>query len=408
MRKLFSSSFLTVNQNLKKTPDRAQKSENKIFDRNHLESIENSKESEPQHIKVVSNGIEKASPFTDQIPEEIAPASNEIGSFLPLESPLNKEHFLISPQVSPILEKFSSFEALKDCEDITEIILQGPNNIWYEQNGELLKAQFSLGSDSDYTQFFNRVMDEAGLIINYNYPSVDGQWDSFRVHAVIPPVSLTPSLTLRKQKSSRWDLKQLDKNKWGTPKEIQFLKGLVQNKKNILIIGETGCGKTSVLEALLNEVSPNERCIVMEDSPEIKLPNESSCRLLCRFDPQGVLPTITMTDLIKYSLRMRPHRLLMGEIRSVEAKDYLLSLSTGHTGSLASLHAECGAQALLRLEMLVQMASDWSLESIRKLLYLSLNYIVTVGLTDGKRHLKKIEKICGLESTGLLLEEVDF
>jgi pilus assembly protein CpaF len=286
-------------------------------------------------------------------------------------------------------------------EMVTEIVIQGPDNIWYERGPDFLKLEDGFFGETTFQNFFHRVLDEAHINLNERIPCGDGKWRTFRVHAITPPLSMVPSLTLRRQKSTSWTLLQMAERGWCDERALPLLQQLIHNRENILVVGETGCGKTSTLESLLFEIPANERCIIIEDSEEVHLPNAVSCRLLTRKDSQGILPDFQPTDLIRQALRMRPHRLLMGEIRSSEAKDFLLALSTGHRGSLASLHAEGARQALLRLEMLIQMgAPQWSLETVRR-----LNYVVVVGFSKNHRRcLLQIERIAGMESSGLLLE----
>ena len=152
----------------------------------------------------------------------------------------------------------------------------------------------------------------------------------------------------------------------------------------------------------------NERVILIEDTQELALPNSASTRLLTRKDAQGVLPIIDQMELVKQSLRMRPDRIVMGEIRGAEAKDLLMALSTGHSGSFATLHATDPQQALLRLEMLIQLgASFWSLEAIRNLIFLSLQNVIVVGRSpSGVRVLKGIYVLSSRETSGILVERL--
>jgi pilus assembly protein CpaF len=193
-------------------------------------------------------------------------------------------------------------------------------------------------------------------------------------------------------------------------REIEFLSQLVMNKDNLLIIGPASSGKTSVLKALLNECPKNERLIILEDSKELDPPSEASTQLLTRFDARGVLPHLSLSELVRQSLRMRPDRLVVGEVRGNEAKELLLALATGHRGSFGTLHASDPWQALIRLEMLIQMgAPQWSLSAIRKLILLSLNYIIVCTRDrEGQRKLSGIYKLISVEDSGVIIERVNF
>jgi pilus assembly protein CpaF len=182
----------------------------------------------------------------------------------------------------------------------------------------------------------------------------------------------------------------------------------VEQRKNFLIVGGTGTGKTSLINALLHTCSDNERALVIEDTAEIELPNLSSMKLLTRQDPQGILKPIDQGQLLCHALRLRPDRIVVGEIRGAEAKDLLMALATGHSGSFGSLHASDARQALIRLEMLIQMgAPQWSLSAVRRLIQLSLDYVLLVGKSaNGERQFQGVFKICSLEETGFLIEKV--
>lgn len=302
-----------------------------------------------------------------------------------------------------------SLHLILQDEKVTEIILQSPSQLDYETSDGFLNLQHPFSDLHHYTWFIHKILDEAGLTLSLEKPCGDGKWGSFRVHAIMPPLSPTLSVTLRRQKKSIWTLQQLSDENWCTEAQQLLIRDSVQRHDNILILGATGSGKTSALEGFLSLITPNERCIIIEDSEEIHLPNPSSTRLLTRYDSLRLYPDFSAHHLIKQALRMRPHRLMMGEIRGDEAKDFLMTLSTGHKGSLATIHADNAPQALLRLEMLVQLgAPQWSLESIRRLIGMSLDLLVTVGwcsLTK-KRKLLHMSRLAGVEATGILLDPI--
>lgn len=309
------------------------------------------------------------------------------------------------------LEFFSwgPVEPLLNDPEITEIIINGPESIWYEKEGRLFQIHDSFSSEFSYKRFLDRVCMEAGKHHSLENPFCDGTIRNFRLHFCAQVVSPKNSvLTLRRQSEFQWTFEKLKSLNWASEKELDFLKNLILNRDNILIVGPTGAGKTSVMNALINSIPTNERCVVIEETTELKLPNSCSVALLARKDANGLLPNIDQSDLVRHSLRMRPDRLIIGEVRGTEAKDLLLALSTGHAGSMGTLHASSAQQALLRLEMLIQMgAPQWSLHTVRNLISMSLNYIVVTGKTQtGQRKLLGIEKISSLEETGFLLERV--
>jgi pilus assembly protein CpaF len=290
-------------------------------------------------------------------------------------------------------------------EEVTEIIVNGPESIWYEKGGHFVQHDDRFHSAFTLSQFVQMICLEARIRLDLNQPFADGVWRGLRTHlAQFPLVNCSHSICFRRHPVQRWTLTKLIEEGWATDEQFGQMLRLLQERRNFLIVGPTGAGKTSVLSALLTELPRNERSIVIEDTDEIKIANELSAKLLTRA-PSGTLRAYDQTELVKQSLRMRPSRLIIGEVRGGEAKDLLLALSTGHSGSIGTLHASSARQALLRLEMLVQIgAPEWSLDTIRKLILLSLDYLVVVEMKNGNRLLEGVYKICSLEKVGFLLE----
>lgn len=240
-------------------------------------------------------------------------------------------------------------------------------------------------------------------------PFADGKWNEFRVHlALAPSTSVPAAIALRRHPRSPWTFERLREAGWASERGLAALKSLVDERANFLVVGPTGSGKTSVLNACLGSIAPEERAIAIEDTSELAAPNAASLKLLARRDPQGALREIDLGELLRQSLRMRPDRIVMGEIRGAEAKDLLMAFATGHSGCMGTLHADSARQALLRLEMLIQLgAAQWSLSAVRTLILLSLRAIVVVarGL-DGRRRLDGVYRIASLEDVGFLVEKV--
>ena len=295
---------------------------------------------------------------------------------------------------------------LLNNEDVTEIIINAPDCIWYEQAGRMHKWSDNFLSELTYKNFILRLCQQSQVQTHLNQPFADGHWRGFRLHLIEPP--LVPQhfhLCLRRHPKVPWSLDKLVQAKWCTNKQAQFLQHLVEQKHNILLVGPTGTGKTSVLNSLLQCVSANERVLIVEDTDELKPPNPLSTKLLARSTSNEQLKTFLQDDLIKQALRMRPDRLVLGEVRGGEAKDLLMALATGHAGGFCTLHAENARQALYRLEMLIQIgAPQWNLQAIRHLVALSVSHIVSLEKHEGVRRLKGIEKIVSLESTGFCLD----
>jgi pilus assembly protein CpaF len=319
---------------------------------------------------------------------------------------------LTDQQKLRLTDEFCDWGPLKDLiEDrtVSEILVNGPKSIWFERHGRLYAFDDHFLSDITFNNFLDRLCHKAGVQINAERPTTNGHIDNFRLHLVGPELTHgQPALSLRRQSSAAWDLSALRQMNFFSLEQQQQVERIIESHESFIVVGPTGSGKTTFLNACLKGVKPDERCVLIEDTEELHLPNNLCTRLLTRVDMHGTLPTIDQTELVKQCLRMRPDRLIIGEVRSAEAKDLLLALSTGHNGSMGTLHASSAQQALFRLEMLVQMGAPfWTAQIIRRLIGLSLKYIFVAEKTqDGQRRLEGIYMISGFEDMGLLLEKV--
>lgn len=305
-------------------------------------------------------------------------------------------------------EFFSSgpLESLIQNEDITEIMICSRDEIWYEEKGAIRKHDDLFYTDLTFSNFIHKLSDETQAQTTANHPFANGYWRGFRVHLISPPITQNFILTLRRIKNIPLSLEQLSERGWCDDHQLEKIKNIIQQKKNLLVIGNTGSGKTTLLNALLKECD-QDRIVVIEDTSEIHVANSFSPKMLTRKDANDHLTDITQTDLVKQSLRMRPDRLVIGEIRGNEAKDLLMALSTGHEGSMGTIHAQSPNEALIRLEMLVQMgAPQWSLDAIRKLIHLCIHYLIVTKKEKGRWYLEGIYRISGQEAFGFLLDEI--
>ncbi len=319
---------------------------------------------------------------------------------------------LPSPELANVryFEDFSwsVLQAAIDDDEITEIIVTKFDSIFFERNGLLFKSEHQFANPRVYDNFIQSLSDLVEKPLSSEKPIQDSYYKNLRISIVGKEITHAEAqLSVRRHPTSAWTFEKLFEKKFLSQKQIQILLEMIQDRKNFLIIGPAGCGKTSFLNACLAEIPDHQRTIVIEDTKELELPSALMSRFLTRQTTWGELATIDQSHLVKAALRQRPDRIIIGEIRGDEAKDLILALSTGHSGSLGSLHARGAREALIRLEMLVQLgAPQWSLHSLRTLIYLSVEYLVVLEKVGPERRLKEIVKLCGLEETGYLLETV--
>lgn len=305
--------------------------------------------------------------------------------------------------------KLGPLELLVQDQDITEILVNAPNSIWFEKSGKLHKHDDRFLSDISYNNIIEKLGQLAGKHLTLERPYLEGHFSGMRLSILSSEITNAYSIiSIRKHPKNPWNLDRLVNNQWCDQLTSEILKTMISNGDNFLIIGETGSGKTSIVNALLNEISMCERAVIIEDSSEIHLPNSASVKLLTRESSQDHLPSIDQQTLLKRALRLRPDRLIMGEIRGEESKDFLMLLATGHRGCFATLHAKNPSEALIRLEMLIQLgAPQWNLQAIRRLIFLSLQYVIVTERTSlGKRLFKGLYKLSSLEDSGITLDSI--
>jgi len=299
-------------------------------------------------------------------------------------------------------------QLLQDRE-ITEILVNGYNKIFYEKSGVLNKCSDHFYSEQTYNSMLDRLAQNCETYLNREKPFVEVQLNNLRVSIIFSEISRGhPLLSIRVQPELRWSLAAFLKNNFFNQNQLDIITKILQTKKNFLVVGGTGSGKTSFLQAVLEEIPPLERVVIIEDTQELHLPNPVSVSLLTRQDPSQTVQDISMDDLLKRALRLRPDRLVVGEIRGAEARSLLLALSSGHDGSFGSLHARSAQEAMLRLEMLIQMgAPQWSIYSIRKLIAMTVQNIIVLEKNNGVRKIKGLFEINSLEETGLTFTQLD-
>lgn len=295
--------------------------------------------------------------------------------------------------------------------DITEVMINGYNRIFVEKSGRLMQLDEHFESDEDLIRIVQKFVSEMDRTIDAGNPIVDARLeDGSRVHVVFPPVALSgPTVTIRRFPKNPMTMEKLLGYGAITPEAVDFLRKLVVSRHNIFIAGGTGSGKTTFLNALSNFIPQWERVITIEDSAELQIRNVPNLvSLETRKANSKEANEITIRDLIKASLRMRPDRIIVGEVRGEEALDMLQAMNTGHDGSLSTGHANSPEGMLSRLETMVLTGSaDLPLDAIRMQISSAVDYIVHLSrLRDFSRKVMSITEVTGYENGRIILNPI--
>ncbi len=300
---------------------------------------------------------------------------------------------------------------LLDDPNITEIMVNGPSEIYIEIDGNLIRDDsISFINDEHIIRTIQRLIEPMGRTIDSSSPMVDSRLkDGSRINAVIPPLSTKgPVITIRKFKKSMNNIEELIRVGSVTTDMAAFLEAAVKSKLNIIVCGGTGSGKTTLLNILSGFVDEKERIITIEDAAELKLTQPHVISLETRTTNYEKSGEITIRDLVRNSLRMRPDRIIVGEVRGKEAFDMLQAMNTGHDGSLTTLHANGCKDALNRLETMVLMADiDITIKAVREYIAGAINLIVNVErYSDGKRKVSSISEVTGFNNDEIDISEI--
>ena len=301
-------------------------------------------------------------------------------------------------------------ERLLADESVTEIMVNGPYDVWVERQGRLYETTVRFTDESHLRRIINKIVAQIGRRIDESSPLVDARLpDGSRVNAVIPPLSLSgPLVTIRKFSKRRFDLNDLIKLGTLSTETVEFLQRCVLAELNVLISGGTGSGKTTLLNALSTAIPDADRIITIEDAAELRLHQRHVPRLEARpknIEGEGEVP---IRELVRNSLRMRPDRIIVGEVRGSEALDMLQAMNTGHDGSLCTVHANSPRDALSRVETMVLMAGfDLPVRAIRGQVASALDLIVHLErLEDGSRKVTCITEVQRMESDVITLQDL--
>nr|WP_109474407.1 CpaF family protein [Ornithinimicrobium cavernae] len=326
------------------------------------------------------------------------------------ETPLkSEERRRLIREVTDDVLGYGPLQALLDDDSITEIMVNGPDNVFVERTGRLTRSEVHFASEEHLRRVIERIVSRVGRRIDESSPLVDARLeDGSRVNAIIPPLAFSgSSLTIRKFGKVPLRVEDLVARDSLTPAMVELLRACVQAKLNILVSGGTGTGKTTMLNVLSSFIPSDERIVTIEDAVELQLQQDHLVRLEAR--PRNIegRGEITIRDLVRNSLRMRPDRIIVGEVRGGESLDMLQAMNTGHDGSLSTLHANTPRDAISRLETMVLMAGmDLPLRAIREQIASAVDVIVHLTrLRDGTRRVTNVTEVQGMEGDIVTLQD---
>ena len=316
----------------------------------------------------------------------------------------------ISRSVFNSIRRLDVIQPLIDDVNINEIMVNGYKDIFVERKGLLEKTNIKFDSNEKLMDIIQIIVSKVNRIVNESSPIVDARLeDGSRVNIVLPPIAIDgPILTIRKFPEERISVDSLINYGTLTPECAVFLERLVKKKYNIIISGGTSSGKTTMLNILSSMIDRDERIITIEDSAELQLSNiDNLVRLETRNMNSEDKGEIKIRDLIKTSLRMRPERIIVGEVRGEEALDMISAMNTGHEGSLSTGHANSAMDMLRRLETMIISGVDLPVEVIRKNIAASVDVVMHLSrIKGGKRKIVEISEICGVENGIYTMNEI--
>jgi pilus assembly protein CpaF len=359
----------------------------------------------PQAIMTEANPEKKRSMLRDRILQVTAEEGPKMNVTLSPRETESLSQVLLDDMIG-----FGPIQKLLDEEDISEVMVNGPYQIYYEKKGKLILSDVKFKDNDHVMRIIERIVAPIGRRIDESVPYVDARLpDGSRVNAIIPPLALNgPTITIRKFKKEALGIQ--DMIRFGTVSEemAKFLEACIKVRLNIVVSGGTGSGKTTTLNILSSFIPEDERIITCEDAAELQLRQPHVVRLETRaanIEGKGAVP---MRELIKNTLRMRPERVIVGECRGGEALDMLQAMNTGHDGSLTTGHANTPRDMLARLETMVLMAGmDLPVRAIREQIAAAVHMIVQQSrLKDGSRKITYLTEIQGMEGDKVVMQDI--
>ncbi len=298
---------------------------------------------------------------------------------------------------------------LKDS-TISDILINGPKNIYVERRGRLEKTEVEFRDNNHLMQIIDRIVSKVGRRVDETCPMVDARLeDGSRVNAIIPPLALDgAAVSIRRFGTNPLKLEDLLNYKAITPEMVMLLEGCIKARLNMIICGGTGSGKTTLLNTLTSFIPNDQRIVTIEDAAELQLQQDHVVRLETR--PKNIEGNggVSATDLVKNALRMRPERIIIGECRGGETLDMLQAMNTGHDGSLTTIHANNPRDGVARLETMVMMSGfDLPIKAIRQQISSAVNLIIQANrLQGGSRRVTHITEIIGMEQDTVVMQDI--
>lgn len=357
----------------------------------------------------ISRAIEAEGITAEQRSNFIKEGIEEVYAQANLKLPQDVRNMIFKEVLNDLLG-YGPIQPLLDDPDVSEVMVNGPKKVYVEKKGQLTKTSVAFDDNNHVLQIIDRIILPLGRRVDPDSPTVDARLpDGSRVNAVIPPVAIDgPSITIRKFSKEKLGINALIDFGSITEKMAEFLRACVLAHLNIIISGGTGSGKTTLLNVLSSFIQEEERIVTIEDAAELQLQQDHVLRLetkVANVDGRGA---VTIRDLVRNSLRMRPDRIVVGEVRGGEALDMLQAMNTGHDGSLTTVHANAPRDALARLETLVLMAGmDLPLKVVRQQIASAVDLIVQQSrLTDGSRKVTSVTEVAGMEGDTVVLTDI--
>ncbi|MDF7801613.1 ATPase, T2SS/T4P/T4SS family [Pontiellaceae bacterium B1224] len=346
----------------------------------------------------------------DELQSKIQATLKEIIEEIQGRLPAGLEPTRLAKEIFDEAVGLGPLEDLLDDDSVTEIMVNGPSQVYVERAGKLILTDCSFINDTSVHSVIERIVSPIGRRIDESQPYVDARLaDGSRVNAIIHPLSLIgPCITIRKFSKDPFKVQDLINFGTLTPDVAEFLRVCVMLRKNIIVSGGTGSGKTTLLNVLSSYLPSDERILTIEDAAELRLTQDHIIRLEARPANIEGRGAVTIRDLVKNALRMRPDRIVVGECRGSEALDMLQAMNTGHEGSLTTIHANTPRDALARLETMVLMAGmELPVKAIREQVGSAVHMICQISrFSDGSRKVSKITEVSGMEGDRLTLQDI--